>query len=279
MESTAAPIAPKKRLGNLWRLIRTLMISYAVVLIALVWMESRLLFPGAYQRPESLTAMPPVEPFEFTSGGQSVTGFVMERPLCDHTILFFHGNAVHSVQLQPWLMRLSESCNATVVAAEYRGFQDPDVTPTEDNLIQDGLAVHAEVCRRYDLTPDQLTLYGRSLGGGCAVAVAQAVGARKLVLDRTFDSAVGVAASRYFMFPIHMVMSNSFDSAGRIQAYDGPLLQVHGTPDEVIPIGHARKLFSIAPSPKKTFLELPGLLHNDPFDDSQLVQVANWIKK
>jgi fermentation-respiration switch protein FrsA (DUF1100 family) len=53
------------------------------------------------------------------------------------------------------------------------------------------------------------------------------------------------------------------NSLDKIQEYHGPLLQSHGTADEIVPFVLGQRLFEAAPGPKQ-FLALPGLGHNEP---------------
>jgi uncharacterized protein len=59
-------------------------------------------------------------------------------------------------------------------------------------------------------------------------------------------------------------MDNRYDNLARIQRYNGPLLQSHGTNDELIPMAFARRLFDASPTTTKQWLEFPGLDHNSP---------------
>jgi alpha-beta hydrolase superfamily lysophospholipase len=55
------------------------------------------------------------------------------------------------------------------------------------------------------------------------------------------------------------------------------LLMTHGTADKVCPIAYAVGLFEQCSSTDKTFVEVPGALH-EPWHDPQLVsQVADWM--
>jgi len=57
-------------------------------------------------------------------------------------------------------------------------------------------------------------------------------------------------------------MRTKLDSASKIGEYHGPLLQMHGDADTVIPYEVGRKLFEKANEPK-TFVTLRGHDHND----------------
>ncbi len=57
-------------------------------------------------------------------------------------------------------------------------------------------------------------------------------------------------------------MEDQFRSRERIGDVSEPLLIVHGTDDEVIPVSHGRKLFALANEPKSLAI-IEGAVHND----------------
>ncbi len=260
-------------------LIATLQIGFVVyvaILLALVLMESRMIYPGAYM-PDSakapLNASESIETVEYRSTDNlQLRGRLLERPDTDRIVLFFHGNAQKAIWLDGFLMRLANAFNATTMIAEYRGFAD-DETPTEKGVLADCLAARDYLCDRFQKSPSDIILVGQSLGGGCAVSVASQGGAKALVLDRTFDSALSVAAGRYPFIPVRWLMKNRFDSLARITVYDGPLVSVHGVNDEVIPVECGRRLFEMAGGPKK-WIELDDLGHLDAIPDELWNRIA-----
>ena len=62
-------------------------------------------------------------------------------------------------------------------------------------------------------------------------------------------------------------MHNRFDSLARIGAYRGPLLQSHGTADEVVPFAQGKQLFEAAAASPKQFIAMPDVTHNGPNDE------------
>jgi fermentation-respiration switch protein FrsA (DUF1100 family) len=123
---------------------------------------------------------------------------------------------------------------------------------------------------------DQLLLYGRSLGGGVAIHLASRHQARGLILDRTFSSAVELAARRFWWLPVRLVMRNPFLSIVKIRNYRGPLFQVHGDQDELIPLWSAEKLFAACPSHQKEFHRVEGLKHQAVFPEQSYLQLQQW---
>ncbi len=102
---------------------------------------------------------------------------------------------------------------------------------------------------------------GESLGGAVAVQLAAEAPARGLVLENTFSSVRDMAGFHYPWLPVGM-MRTKFDSAAEIRKYHGPLLQVHGDADTIVPFALGRKLFDAANEPKKLVF-IAGGDHND----------------
>jgi uncharacterized protein len=94
--------------------------------------------------------------------------------------------------------------------------------------------------------------------------VAAADGARGLILEGTFTNLPDVAASHVPLLPVRAVMRARLDSVAKIPAYRGPLLQVHGDADRIVPYDLGRKLFAAANEPKQ-FVTIPGGDHNSHY--------------
>jgi fermentation-respiration switch protein FrsA (DUF1100 family) len=71
-----------------------------------------------------------------------------------------------------------------------------------------------------------------------------------------------VAAHHYPWAPVRLMMKTQFDSASKIGRYHGPLFQIHGEHDSIVPIALGRRLFDAANEPKQ-FLMIEGGDHND----------------
>ncbi|KAA1257853.1 Alpha/beta hydrolase family protein [Rubripirellula obstinata] len=262
--------------------LRLVFFGYIAVVVAMVFMEERLVYPGAYRddpsgmissQPDDLIQTIPVN----STGDVVLPARLLDRPGAQNVVLFFHGNGAKAKWLDQRLQQLSDDLSASVMAAEYRGYED-DVKPTEKGVIEDCLAARDYLCDRYQIKPSDIILYGSSLGGGCAVAVASRGGAKALVLERTFDRAYAVAANRYWFLPVRFLMRNRYDSLAKLTVYDGPLLQIHGDADSSIPIEHAERLFASARCVPKEFITVPGMGHNDRLPQAVQKQIADWVR-
>ena len=262
-------------------LFRIVLIGYATLLIALVMMETRLVYPGAYfpDRSGGADVYPAIETVEYVStDGVTLRSRLVVREPNENVVLFFHGNGVKAKWLDDWLMLLSDEFSATVMIAEYRGYDD-DYTPDEKGVLADCFAARDYLCKRFQKTPTDIILYGQSLGGGCAVALASQGGAKAMILERTFDRLVNVAADKYPVVPVRYLMRNRYDSIAKLTVYKNPLVVLHGTTDRLIPMHHVRTLFESAPSRKKHWMPVEGLRHNDSLPLEKLREIVTKVKE
>ena len=104
-----------------FRLIRLVLLAYAAIIVMMVVMESRLVYPGAYFGRNSHA--------DLDAGIQTVEIASLPCRLCEREdpsrcVLFLHGNGVRAAELDRWTRRLSDALDANVLTAEYRGFED-----------------------------------------------------------------------------------------------------------------------------------------------------------
>jgi fermentation-respiration switch protein FrsA (DUF1100 family) len=121
-------------------------------------------------------------------------------------------------------------------------------------------------------------LIGQSLGGAVLADLAAKDGARGLVLDRTFDSLPSVAKFHYPWLPVRMLMRSKLDAASVIGNYRGPLLQIHGDYDHIVPTYCGKRLFESANQPKELLI-VPGLGHNDFPNEEVLSKLEDFVSQ
>lgn len=209
--------------------------------------------------------------------GTRLHGWYVEHPEPRAVALYCHGNGEHVARIARRLKALRDRIGISVFAWDYRSYGKSAGVPHETNIISDALAAHDWLCRRAGVDSGEIMLMGRSLGGAVAVAMAHHRHSRALVLDRTFANLVEAAAYNVPWLPVRWIMTNRFPAAEQIRKYHGPLLQTHGTADEVIPIEQGRQLFDACPSQQKRFVEVPDLDHNAPLPDSCYQDLIDFL--
>jgi fermentation-respiration switch protein FrsA (DUF1100 family) len=172
--------------------------------------------------------------------------------------LYLHGNAGNiSHRLQH--ARELAAAGLSLLLVDYRGYGRSSGSPSESGLYRDAQAAYDRLLK-LGFKPEQIVVYGESLGTAVAVELASRNRCGAVILEAAFSSAGAVA--RGIVPVIGPLLVRSFNSRSRIGRVRAPILFLHGDHDEVIPLALAQELYKAAPEPKK-FWMLPGAGHND----------------
>ncbi|MEZ6087974.1 MAG: alpha/beta hydrolase [Pirellulaceae bacterium] len=261
-----ASTRPRMLRGVVTRIFTLVMAIYGFFILMLVWLETSMVYPAPSVTRDSWERNDlQYEDVHFTSAdGTSLHGWYFEHPQPRGQLLFCHGNAQHVASLGDWISELRDAYQVSIFVFDYRGYGKSKGKPTEIGVLQDGEAAQRWLAGRASIAENEVIVWGLSLGGGVAVHLASELGAKGLILDRTFHSIVEIAQSIYPWAPIRWLMRNRYPSAERIAKYRGPLLQIHGPSDEIVPFTSGKLLYDACPSPNKRFLELDDFGHLAP---------------
>lgn len=191
-------------------------------------------------------------------------------------VLFCHGNGRNVTARRHVLDLYRDRMGATVLVFDYRGYGKSTGRPTEAGVLCDARAARRWLAARAGVPEGDIVVAGHSLGGGVAVDLAAGDGARALILEGTFTNLPDVAASHVPFLPVRAVMQTELNSLRKIPAYRGPLLQVHGDADRVVPYALGRRLFAAAPGPKE-FVTVPGGNHNDLYTPAFVAALDRFL--
>jgi pimeloyl-ACP methyl ester carboxylesterase len=136
-----------------------------------------------------------------------------------------------------------------LLALSYRGEGGSSGSPTESGLHLDALALYEEGVHLYGA--DRLVAMGHSLGTGVASWLATEKKVRALILEAPYTSTAAIAQMRYWYAPINLLMTDQFHTDRIISQLKVPVLILHGDHDSVIPLNEGKKLYELAPSPKR----------------------------
>jgi hypothetical protein len=220
----------------------------------------------------------PHEDVYFTAeDGTKLHGWYVPHEKPKAVLLFCHGNGETVARLAPLLKLLHDRAEVSTFAWDYRGYGRSGGKPHEENLLADGRTAQLWLAERTGVQPEDVVVYGRSLGGAVAVGLASQYPVRGMVLERTFAELVETAQHHFRWLPVRLLMKNRYPSAERIAAYQGPLFQSHGTEDRVVPFAMGKKLFDAATTKNKTFFVVEGGDHNGPQPDEYYVALGEFL--
>ena len=171
-------------------------------------------------------------------------------------VLFCHGNAgniSHRLETAELVLHLG----ASILLFDYRGYGKSDGSPSEDNVYTDAEACYNWLVENRGLKPEQIILFGRSLGGAVAIELARRVKCGGLVVESSFTSAAEMGKRMFPLFPIKYLLRYKFDSIRKIGFLTCPVLVTHSPDDELIPFEMGQQLFTAANETKR-FVTLRG---------------------
>jgi hypothetical protein len=264
-EVSPVPGARPSGWRRVWRLARILAVAYLGVLLLMVIFENSLIYfpsvyPDGYWSPHGLDFE---DAWFEAADGTKLHGWHVARENPRAVVLIAHGNAGNVSDRADLLADLVQRLGASALIFDYRGYGRSDGTPSEQGILADARAARRWLADKADVPESQIVLMGESLGGGVMVDLAAKDGARGLVLENTFNRISDVAAFHYPWLPVRLLMRTRLDSESKIGAFHGPLLQVHGDADRIVPLALAKRLFEAAHEPKRLVV-IRGGDHNDP---------------
>jgi uncharacterized protein len=182
------------------------------------------------------------------------------------SLLYLHGTFRNLYQNLNKIEAL-RAAGFSVMAVDYRGWgSSTPITPSEASIKADARLAFAEFVKR-EARPQRRVIYGHSMGGGVAVALASDLqypaDHAALVLEATFASMPDVARRQGFWGRVGAAITTQiFDSSALIGRLQTPLLMLHGDADQTVPFGSGQALFDAARMPDKRFVTIPGGRHS-----------------
>ena len=181
-------------------------------------------------------------------------------------VLYLHGNGSNvgaNVEHANRFHRLGVS----VFLIDYRGYgKSQGDFPSESRVYEDVQQAWDYLVKQRGINPNQIYIYGHSLGGAIAIDLAvrhpEAAG---LIVEGSFTSVramVDFQKPLFRVFPIDLLLAQRFDSLSKVDRLQMPVLFIHGTADSVVPAEMSKKMFDAAPEPKQLYM-VPNGGHNN----------------
>ena len=233
------------------------------------WQRRAIFQPSPVAADTTRRAPSGVEEVDLPVGGEGDTVHAWYARAADEdapTLLFLHGARRNLYGNQSRIERWRDM-GFNVLAVDYRGFgRSTERLPSANSTIEDTQVAFAELVRR-EPDPARRYVYGYSLGGALAIDLAaREDGLAGVILEATFTS-IGdvVQRSKWGWVPgLSMLVTQEFDSVGRMAHVNEPILIIHGTEDRIIPHQMADELAAAVgrvSQPLRRVLKIDGASH------------------
>ncbi|KAJ6848057.1 protein ABHD17B-like isoform X1 [Iris pallida] len=157
-------------------------------------------------------------------------------------VLYSHGNAADLGQMYGLFVELSVHLRVNVMGYDYSGYGQSSGKPSELNTYADIEAAYRCLIEIYGVRPDDIILYGQSVGSGPTLDLAARLPhLRAVVLHSPILSGLRV------MYPVKRTYwFDIYKNIDKIPMVSCPVLIVHGTDDDVVDCSHGKRLWELS---------------------------------
>jgi pimeloyl-ACP methyl ester carboxylesterase len=173
-----------------------------------------------------------------TEDGERIVAWWGAPPSGGGVVLFLHGTP-STLPDTVWRLPDLRKSGLEVMAIDYGS---STCTPSERGLQADARAafdfIHAAA------PESRIAVFGESLGTGIAVALAHERPVAGVLLNAPYASVLRLFELRGPPLPYRLLLTDQFDSEALIGGIGVPVMILHGTSDDNIPITEARPLYA-----------------------------------
>lgn len=264
-------------------------IAYGLICLALRTWQNRLVFfpsPSLDYNPNTLglTYQDVWIPILTRSGKvEKIHGWWLANEDTKDVLLYLHGNG-GNISTNLGRVQRFHQMGFSVLIIDYRGYGLSDGKfPTEVEVYRDAQAAWNYLLQKRAIKPENIIIYGHSLGGAIAIdlAVRQPLAAG-VIVESSFTSMKEIADTQgiYRFLPLSLLLTQQFDSLSKLKILQVPLLLIHGVEDRSVPARMSQILFAQASVPKELLL-VPYAGHNNvaSVGDQEYIQAINNFRK
>jgi len=263
-------------------------IAYTAICLGFYFFQQRLLFypakklantPDLYQ----LNHQPLNIPIPGTSA--TINGWWIPAPknatseTDAPTLLYLHHNAINIGANVSQALQF-HNLGYNVFLFDYRGYgQSSGPFPTEARVYEDAQAAWNHLTQERQIPPEQIIIYGHSIGGAIATDLAaKQPDAALLIVQSSFTSIKDMTKrlGLYWVLPVEWMLKQQFESLVKMPQVDMPVLIINGTNDIQIPVSMGDRLFEAAAGPKEMIV-IEGGSHDNHMDKEYLQQLQAFV--
>jgi alpha-beta hydrolase superfamily lysophospholipase len=250
----------RKNKNRFWFILKSLAIIYIAGGIILYFIQDLILFHPA--------ALPKTHSFAFAQPFKEVNIQVQNRNLSivqfttnsnkKGIVLYFHGNRQNIERYGKFAPAFTKN-GYEVWMMDYPGFGKTTGKRTEQVMYDDAFLVYKTAIK--ETLPQNIIIYGKSLGTGIAANLALKYKCQQLILETPYYSLPSLAKAKFPIYPTGLLVKYSFPVYRFLPGVNAPVTILHGTSDEVIPYSQAKLLKK--ENPATNLVTITNGRHND----------------
>lgn len=199
--------------------------------------------------------------------------YAVKNPSTKTTILYSHGNSTDLGTTIALCIGIAKNLHCNILVYDYSGYGRSTGKPSERNLYSDIRAAFNLLIDEYSCLPEDIILFGYSLGSAPTIHLASKVIVKGVIIQSGFVSALNAFFNNEEPKTICCDIFNNIDKVSKIKS---PLLVIHGMKDDVIGISHGMTIYERCMN-KVEPLWVSGGHHNDLECFEEFMHRLSWF--
>lgn len=261
----------------LFRLLKVLLLAYGSFGLAFYYLQDRLLFrPEPVDRNYNYAFPMPYQEMNLMVNSQSNLNLVQFASTADTlrgVVLYFHGNRINV----SWYARFAPYFTHEgydVWMPDYPGYGKSTGVLTEKALYEWALITYKLARKRFP--PEQIIIYGKSMGTGIAAQLASVRDCRQLILETPYYDFASILRPYMSLYPLGQMLKMKLPTHKYLKKVTAPVTLLHGTADWTVRYSNALQLQKDL-GPHVNLVTAEGGSHNDLFQFPVITQSLKVI--
>ena len=238
-------------------------IIYGIVGCLLYYLQEKLIFhPIPISANSTYHFTQPFREVNITMDAQKNTHmvqFMVNDSLKKGIVLYFHGNRENVNHYAEFAVNFTRN-HYEVWMPDYPGFGKSTGNLSEQTLYEESLQVYKLARTKY--APEQIIIYGKSLGTGIAAQLASIRDCKRLILETPYYNFTSIIRKICWMYPLSSLLHYQFPTNQYLTKVTAPISIIHGTDDGVISYGNASRLKEVLKK-NDEFITIEGGSHTN----------------
>lgn len=248
-------------------ILKVVLLIYALIGIAGYYLQDLLLLhPVSIPAGDSYQINQPYREIQLPVDSNTSFHFIQFTPpddtLTKGVVLYFHGNRENINRYARFAPTFING-NYEVWMADYPGFGKAKGKATEALMYEEAKQLYLLARKKY--TPEQIIIYGKSIGTGVASWLASVRDCRHLMLETPYYSIPSLLQPVFGIYPLNRLLRFQFPTYEYLPMVKAPITILHGTDDGVIRYSNASKLIPLLKKDDR-FVTIEGGSHNNLSD-------------
>lgn len=158
---------------------------------------------------------------------------------------------------------------------EYPGYGEYDGKPNENKICKDAIRVFDYLTSVLKISPDSISVLGRSMGSGPSIHLCANRHPANLILVSPYTSIKNVSKELIGKFMSSLLIKERFSNILKIEEVCCPILLIHGKKDKLVPHSHSQLLAEKAIHSRKVKVCLNENMEHNHFN--MYIKIVNPI--